>query len=1129
MNLTNEQKEFFAKLTQRRQKSADVFDDPAFKGLKRSVTDKYSDQAHFVYELLQNADDVKATQISFKLGKSGLICSHNGLVKFNITDPDKEGDTSNLGHINSITSIGNSSKFDHAGDKNDSQFKIGKFGVGFKAVFQYTDTPHIYDDNFWFKIERLVVPHLLESDLNGRKKGDTAFYFPFNKSNTNIFSKNCFKEIFYKLISLCNPLLFLRNLNSIEVEINDGNDDLIGYYRKEIIESDDINGLSIQKIKLTYCQDSDDENNNIENEYFYVFSKYIQPQGSERDADLPCSIAYCVDKDNNVLHDKKFPAYCFFPTAAVTHLKFIIHAPFLLTDSREGIKEYDAWNTHCIKDIANLTASSLLICAEEKYSLVNDKFFNVLPINHLEFPASSRFYPIYQEVLNELKTQALLPVNNGESYIKFDDAYLADSNPTRELLSQNNSQPLKDLVNNQSAFWIFSTVTDNQKDLWNYVKDNLIQEDIDPDKLARKLNKEFIEKQTDTWLMDLYEFLDGRKNTTYKIVKKRPIFILESLNREAIEAFDSNDKLQIYLSSSVSHSYKTVKKCFEEDEKSLRFLQAIGVNHPNVHDEMSEFIELRKSNNNWKPLEDFEKFLHYYLYECNYDQRKSFINSIKPLKFIKPCFHILMSAENTYYPSDDLEVFFGNLGGSNCPDIFWRKYPQSKIYKYLTNPISVFDKDFYKEIYINYGESYILDFLNSLGIHHKLRILENFGSSDFGYDDHEGTVSELRTKFTTYTNSHRNERIIDYDLDGLSRMQFLFELRNFTVQYIEENKDNKDDPEVASNFVEMERFKIEADISLKSRSIYFFKLLTTIDEKYYNGVYERGAKSKHPIDSKILWTLKNIPWLYDKNDIPCKPSEITKEELSSEYDLSNASTLINKLELRIDDISSSFERKLRSKFPNLTEDEIINILTSATQVKIQKASQISNALSNQPSSTEEKISISSVLRGVGEAAKDKLDGIILPNRELKDSKIIGLQNGAENQEEEVDDNLPTSINLQKEIQKIENSAADIIAEITRKTQLEEAVENSEQYTFAWFKALLELEYNCASGDQVKKQPTRAIFKKVEREANTDNTIILSGTSSISSKLEDIGDLQLVLNLKNKQSKSVQVEALSVQK
>ena len=67
----------------------------------------------------------------------------NGSVRFTISDPgneEEDSETGNLGHINAITSIGNSSKIDEK--------KIGKFGIGFKAVIDYSKSPHIYDDSF---------------------------------------------------------------------------------------------------------------------------------------------------------------------------------------------------------------------------------------------------------------------------------------------------------------------------------------------------------------------------------------------------------------------------------------------------------------------------------------------------------------------------------------------------------------------------------------------------------------------------------------------------------------------------------------------------------------------------------------------------------------------------------------------------------------------------------------------------------------------------------------------------------------------------------------------------------------------------------------------------------------------
>ena len=108
------------------------------------------------------------------------------------------------GHINAIVAIGNSAK---AGTK---EFKIGKFGVGFKAVFQYTSTPYIYDDNFCFYIKDLIVPVMLDFDDDKRKQGDTLFYFPFNKDGMG--AEQAYNEISEKLQNLQFPLLFLNHI-----------------------------------------------------------------------------------------------------------------------------------------------------------------------------------------------------------------------------------------------------------------------------------------------------------------------------------------------------------------------------------------------------------------------------------------------------------------------------------------------------------------------------------------------------------------------------------------------------------------------------------------------------------------------------------------------------------------------------------------------------------------------------------------------------------------------------------------------------------------------------------------------------------------------------------------------------
>ena len=136
--------------------------DPRLSGVNEVISNLYRDEAHFVYELLQNADDQGATHAKFLLTRHELVFIHNAPRHFSISNPkthaeDKEA--GRLGDVNSILSIASSSK-----TGRHDEVPIGKFGLGFKSVFVYTDRPEIYDDNIRFSISHFIVPDLLSCD-----------------------------------------------------------------------------------------------------------------------------------------------------------------------------------------------------------------------------------------------------------------------------------------------------------------------------------------------------------------------------------------------------------------------------------------------------------------------------------------------------------------------------------------------------------------------------------------------------------------------------------------------------------------------------------------------------------------------------------------------------------------------------------------------------------------------------------------------------------------------------------------------------------------------------------------------------------------------------------------------------
>ncbi len=58
-------------------------------GIHALLTDLYPDTAHFIYELLQNAEDMNASVVRFTLSKNSIEFEHNGTKRdFNIEDID---------------------------------------------------------------------------------------------------------------------------------------------------------------------------------------------------------------------------------------------------------------------------------------------------------------------------------------------------------------------------------------------------------------------------------------------------------------------------------------------------------------------------------------------------------------------------------------------------------------------------------------------------------------------------------------------------------------------------------------------------------------------------------------------------------------------------------------------------------------------------------------------------------------------------------------------------------------------------------------------------------------------------------------------------------------------------------
>ncbi|MGE0680614.1 MAG: sacsin N-terminal ATP-binding-like domain-containing protein [Candidatus Binatia bacterium] len=350
------------------------------KGIRRIIEDFYPDNAHFIYELLQNAEDASAPHAWFELHKDHLIFIHDGARHFDERD------------VSSITDIGESSK------QEDTE-KIGKFGVGFKSVFSYTETPRIYSKRFCFQITNLVLPEAITPKPEVGEK--TQFEFPFNNSKKQV--ETAFSEIKAGLEALSETtLLFLKNLHEIRWRIDDSDSGSVSRteHPENHIEVRKDSGTgtvsSVHWLRFTAPVDELPKQNvavAYELGFLHEGATFdLQKRLSEQVKIIPSQGKVSV----------------FFPAEKESsELRFHLHAPFVPELSRASIKDTSA-NLPLFEQLATLAARSLH--AIRDLGLLTGEFLGVLPNPEDSLP--ERYECIRNAIIEEMQNEPLTPTHN---------------------------------------------------------------------------------------------------------------------------------------------------------------------------------------------------------------------------------------------------------------------------------------------------------------------------------------------------------------------------------------------------------------------------------------------------------------------------------------------------------------------------------------------------------------------------------------------------------------------------------------------------------------------------------------------------------------------------------------------
>ena len=632
----------------------------------------YNDPSHFIYEMLQNAEDEKATEVKFELFEDRLDIYHNG-KPFDFED------------IKGVTGIGISTKK----GKPDA---IGKFGVGFKSVFAITETPIIFSGEYKIKINDFVVPSIVADD---RHISETLITLPFNHRKRR---EKAFHIVSDKLRNLgLKTLLFLRNIKEIQWKTpSEG-----GHYLKS---SEDIQIVSRAK-KVTLISANDTEE-------YIVVEKPIRIE----DKELKVEAAYKLTKDSSdkevVISEPDSKLVVFFPTEKNTYLNFIIQGPYRTTPNRGDILLEDEHNKAIIEETGNLIAESLMVI--KKLGYLNANFLKLLPI----IPAYKERDQIYAVIYDKVKeiflsSKELLPTSDGK-YTKATDAILADGEKLTDFLATDDLEILF-----AKKCWLDTSITDAKaRDLRNYLKDELNIVEVNFESFARKITVDFLREKSDNWMIDFYGRLVGQPalwRDSYRpgILRTKPIIRLET--DEHIAPFDDDKKVQVYLPTEAKSKYRTVKRALTDNEDSLKFLKELGLDRPNIFAEIKEFILPKYQTDVAKDegyFEDFEKLLTAYENIAS-NKKTEFIKQLSNISFVDSvnnatAEHILLKPSKAYLRDPDLKEYFNGI---------------DSVY---------FVSD---ELYEKFGDEKLISFLKDIGIEDKPRRIEIEKVADLSWEE----------------------------------------------------------------------------------------------------------------------------------------------------------------------------------------------------------------------------------------------------------------------------------------------------------------------------------------------------------------------------------------------------------
>jgi hypothetical protein len=517
------------------------------------LVNRYDSSAHFVFELLQNAEDALKR-------RSGWNGSRE--VRFELTPTNLRivhcGNPFTLEDVKGVCGVGETTK-----DLTD----IGRFGIGFKSVYAITDRPEVHSGEEDFAIENFVFP--MAAPPTSRAADQTEFVLPLRTGDADLFP--LVSDSLSKLGA--RTLLFLRQIEEIAWSVNGG---ASGLYLKERTEDA---GVGSRRVTLV----GERKGEPVVEETWLVFSREARTEAGTLAGFIEIAFLLKADEETEewvVQRVDASPLCAFFPTVVTTHLGFLVQGPYRTTPSRDNVPPRDPWNVKLIQETAALLLDAL--GALKSRNLLDVAALQCLPIERAKYPEDSMFAPLFDAARSALASEPLLPRADG-GWTAAKNARLARTQELRELFDSKQLATLLDAP--EEVHWLSGDITrDTASTLRNYLLYELKVSELTPELVLPRLTKPFLEAQPDEWILKLYEFLGGQSALVRQgRVSSIPLVRVEGGSHVVAE---SSGQPQAFLPSEIRTDFPTVPRSVCSTAKALEFLRALGLTEPDAVDDV---------------------------------------------------------------------------------------------------------------------------------------------------------------------------------------------------------------------------------------------------------------------------------------------------------------------------------------------------------------------------------------------------------------------------------------------------------------------------------------------------------------------------------------------------------------